>query len=156
MQLKGEGKEDHIPMIKPKAGAGKGPSIPDFLMVEPDETTKKLEVQKQQLLEAIKPTEKSISTVWICSSFCVHVVWLVEPLCSIHPVPMMQVMQTPELAQGFDDPEIMKAVEEIAKNPSLIQTKYANNVKVAQFYQAMAGHVGQQLTALGGAGKKVS
>jgi hypothetical protein len=65
-------------------------------------------------------------------------------------------MKTPELAQGFEDPAIMQAVEEISKNPGLIRTKYANNTKVAQFYKAMAGHVGRQLSALGGAGNKVS
>lgn len=68
----------------------------------------------------------------------------------------LQVMETPELAQGFDDPEIMKAVEEIGKNPELIKTRYANNAKVARFYKAMAGHVGQQLIEKGGAGKKLS
>ena len=65
MQQNGKGKKDEIPLIKPKAGTAKGPSIPDSLMVEPDENTKKMEMQKQQLLEAIKPTEKSISAVWI-------------------------------------------------------------------------------------------
>lgn len=166
MQQREKGKKDELPLIKPKAGSAKGPSIPDFLMVEPDENTKKMEMQKQQLLEAIKPTEKSISAVCI---LCLPLLCLRS--VSGHSLPalaahvwadqqeggcMLQVMETPALAQGFDDPEIMKAVEEIGKNPSRIQTKYANNAKVAQFYKAMAGHVGQQLTALGGSGKKVS
>jgi hypothetical protein len=55
----------------------------------------------------------------------------------------------PELAAGFDDHEVMKAVEEIGRNPSLIHTKYKSNAKVASFYKAMAGHVGQRLTDLG-------
>lgn len=61
-------------------------------------------------------------------------------------------MSTPDLAGGFDDPAIMRAVEEIGKNPQLIHTKYANNAKVAQFYKAMAAHVGQQLCQRGADG----
>ena len=81
MQPNGKGKKDNIPLIKPKPRAGKGPSIPDFLMVEPDAKTKKIEMQKQQLLEAIKPTEKSISAVWILASIrlCTIVVGYCAP-----------------------------------------------------------------------------
>jgi hypothetical protein len=71
MQQADKTKMDRIPLLKPKVASGKGPRIPDFLIVEPDEATKKIEVQKQQLLEAIKPTEESIADVRNCSA--VHV-----------------------------------------------------------------------------------
>lgn len=156
MQRKDTTKQEHITLLKPKAGPGKGPNVPDFLMVEPDEDTKKLQMHKQQLLEAVKPTEKSISAVRIFISSCAYGTAISMAQVGAQSRRSLQVMKTPELAQGFDDPEIMKAVEEIGKNPKLIQTKYANNAKVAQFYRAMAGHVGQQLSALGGAEKTVS
>lgn len=61
-------------------------------------------------------------------------------------------MQHPDLAAGFDDPEVMKAVQEIGGNPRLMQTKYSQNKKVQRFYAAMAGHVGQRLTSIGSSG----
>lgn len=66
----------------------------------------------------------------------------------------MQAMQSPDLAAGFDDPEVMRAVQEIGSNPKLMQTKYAKNKKVQRFYAAMAGHVGQRLTSIGVAGTR--
>ena len=57
---------------------------------------------------------------------------------------MADVMQKPELISGFDDPEVMKAVGEIAKDPSAVK-KYANNAKVRKFYEAMGMFVGNQL-----------
>jgi hypothetical protein len=57
----------------------------------------------------------------------------------------MQIAKNPELMAGFGDSEVMRAVEEIGKDPSLIKTKYANDARVANFYRMMAGHVGQRL-----------
>ena len=59
-----------------------------------------------------------------------------------------KVMGDPSLLEGFDDPEVMKAVEEISKDPSAMM-KYQNNPKVIKFYQKMAGFVGDRLTDLG-------
>lgn len=53
-------------MLKGKKGSGfgqGGPSIPDFLRVEPDEQTKKLEEVKGKLVNALKPTPESIAQI---------------------------------------------------------------------------------------------
>ena len=42
---------------------------------------------------------------------------------------MEQVMGSPELMTGFDDPEVMAAVNDIAANPQAVQ-KYKSNPKV--------------------------
>ena len=54
------------------------------------------------------------------------------------------VMKNESLMSGFDDPEVMAAVTEIAANPEAIR-KYANNKKVTDFYAAMGGLMGQRL-----------
>eukprot|EP00892_Ulva_mutabilis_P001882 jgi/Ulvmu1/11695/UM008_0105.1 len=109
-----------IPTIKAKGGVSSGPQIPDFLMVEPSEQEKRLQAEKMNLLNKLTPTEESVK----------------------------EAMHSPDLAAGFDDPEVMKAVQDIGSNPGLMRTKYANNKKVQRFYAAMAGHVGQRLTSL--------
>lgn len=47
--------------------------------------------------------------------------------------------------KGFSDPDVMRAVDEIGKDPSLVKTKYAKDAKVARFYRLMAAHVGNRL-----------
>lgn len=54
-----------------------------------------------------------------------------------------------QLLQGFDDPEVMKAVNEVAQDPNAFK-KYQNNPKVLAFYQQMAGFVGERLEEIGG------
>lgn len=48
----------------------------------------------------------------------------------------------------FEDPEVMRAVDEIAKDPSAMK-KYAGNAKVQRFYRLMAGHVADRLHHVG-------
>lgn len=43
---------------------------------------------------------------------------------------MQQVMANPALLAGFDDPDVMRAVDEIAKNPASLQ-KHQSNAKVS-------------------------
>lgn len=76
-----------------------------------------------------------------------------QPVIRAVPWHLLQVMQSPDLAAGFDDPEVMRAVQDIGSNPGLMRTKYANNKKVQRFYAAMAGHVGQRLTTMGTSSK---
>ena len=63
------------------------------------------------------------------------------------PDMMQQVMGNEALMSGFDDPEVMQAVAEIAKDPAVIK-KYRGNVKVMQFYQSMAGTVAKRFEHL--------
>ena len=63
------------------------------------------------------------------------------------PDMMQQVMGNEALMSGFDDPEVMQAVAEIAKDPAAIK-KYKGNVKVMQFYQSMAGTVAKRFEHL--------
>ena len=43
---------------------------------------------------------------------------------------MQQVLANPALLAGFDDPDVMRAVNDIAKNPANLQ-KYQANPKVS-------------------------
>ena len=59
-----------------------------------------------------------------------------------------EVMGDKDLLAGFDDPEVMRAVDDVAKNPRNI-AKYADNPKVLAFYSKMAGMVGNRLEKMG-------
>ena len=59
-----------------------------------------------------------------------------------------EVLNNADLMSGFDDPEVMRAVDDIAKDPRNMR-KYANNPKVLQFYSRMAGMVGNRLEKMG-------
>lgn len=96
-------------------------SIPDFLRLDPSEEQKKLNEVKDGLFKALKPTQETLASV----------------------------MQDPVLLAGFDDPEVMAAVNEIAKDPGAMR-KYAGNPKVRKFYEAMGTFVGNQLEKKGG------
>ena len=57
--------EDGITMLtgkKDKIG-GAGPAIPDFLRVEPDEQTKRMQEVKGKLVSALQPTPDMISKI---------------------------------------------------------------------------------------------
>lgn len=57
---------EEITVLQGRKGGGfgqGGPSIPDFLRVEPDEQTKKLEEVKGKLVNALKPTPESIAQI---------------------------------------------------------------------------------------------
>ena len=58
---------------------------------------------------------------------------------AMKPTPdmMQNVMQNADLMKGFDNPEVMQAVNDIAKNPENVK-KYKNNPQVMAFYQSMA------------------
>lgn len=51
---------------------------------------------------------------------------------------------------GFDDPEVMAAVADVAKNPANM-AKYQNKPKVMAFYKAMASMMGDKLAGMGAA-----
>jgi len=114
--------KDEIPMLRGKKdaiGSG-GPAIPDFMRLPPDEREQQYQKVKGQMLHALKPTPDMIS----------------------------KVAQDPALLAGFDDPEVMAAVNEIAKDPAALK-KYQNNAKVLAFYKAMAGVMGEKLQKMG-------
>ena len=111
---------EEIPVLHAKKTSGNAKHIPEFFHLDPSEEEKKLNEMKDGLLSALKPTEDMMS----------------------------DVMQKPELLNGFDDPEVMAAVGEIAKDPSAMK-KYANNPKVRKFYEAMGMFVGNQLEKKG-------
>jgi hypothetical protein len=58
------------------------------------------------------------------------------------------IQADPVLSSGFEDPEVMSAVAEIAANPTAI-SKYKGNAKVLKFYAAMGQLVGGRLDELG-------
>ena len=98
-----------------QAGGDGAKAIPEFLRVDPQQGggafPSHLEAEfKEKLTTAMKPT----------------------------PDMMGKVLGDPNLLSGFDDPEVMRAVEEISKDPSAM-ARHQNNPKVAKFYRAMAG-----------------
>eukprot|EP00955_Chlamydomonas_euryale_P020078 213604-Chlamydomonas_euryale.AAC.21 len=104
-----------------KLGIGSsGKAIPDFMRVEPDEQTKRMQEAKSKLIDALKPTKETID----------------------------DLQTKPGLMSSFEDPEVMAAVDEIAKNPSAM-AKYQNNQKVKDFYSAMAAFTGARLEKMG-------
>lgn len=117
---KPKAKEEEIPMLRAKPKAPNAPKdIPEGFRVQLEDEEKARKM-KEELKSALKPDQATLG----------------------------QVMQDPTLMAGFDDPEVMAAVDEIAKDPSKM-AKHANNPKVMRFYQAMAGMVGQKLTKMG-------
>lgn len=105
---------DDVPFIKAQKTSEK--AIPEFLKLKPDEDAIKYAQAKQQLVDALKPTPDMINTL----------------------------TQNPELLSGFDDPEVMAAVNEVAQNPQAMK-KYAGNPKVVKFYAAMGQFLGSKL-----------
>lgn len=58
------GNEPDIPLITAKkCGSSNRPEIPDFLIVEPSEQEKRLQAEKMELLNKLKPTEDSVQEV---------------------------------------------------------------------------------------------
>jgi len=117
-----QGSGQEIPMLRGQRDAvhNKKPQIPDFLRVEPDADEKKYQKVRGELLDALKPT----------------------------PDMMGKIQQNPDLLTGFEDPEVMAAVNDVAQNPQHM-AKYRNNKKVQAFYAAMAGLMGQKLEGMG-------
>jgi hypothetical protein len=59
-----------------------------------------------------------------------------------------RIAADPVLSQGFEDPEIMAAVAEVARDPDAFE-KYKGNPKVARFYRTWAGMLGERLQEVG-------
>ena len=118
-KAKTSGDEDIVFLKGKKTTTAGGKEIPDFMRVEV-EGSEAVEKMKKELMEKLKPDKDTVD----------------------------QVMNNPGLMAGFDDPEVMKAVDEIAKNPAAMM-KYKNNRKVLAFYQQMAGMVGNRLEKMG-------
>eukprot|EP00798_Chlamydomonas_sp_ICE-L_P014080 gene14080-20030_t len=115
-KAKEEKKDDEIIEIKcnkQKGLGGGGPNIPDFMRLPPDEQEKKYAEMKSKLQDALKPTPDMIN----------------------------QIGQNPDLLSAFDDPEVMAAVNDVAKTPANLK-KYANNPKVTKFYEKMGMMMG--------------
>lgn len=116
---------EEIPMIRAKQAGGPatGPAIPDFLRVQPDDDEKKYAAMKKELLDKLKPTPDVVN----------------------------QIAGNADLLHSFDDPEVMAAVNDVAKNPAN-WAKYKNNPKVLKFYQAMGQMMGDKLEKEGKGG----
>ncbi|KIZ06947.1 hypothetical protein MNEG_0998 [Monoraphidium neglectum] len=61
---------------------------------------------------------------------------------------LAQISSDPVLAAGFEDPEVMAAVAEVAADPAAL-AKHRGNAKVMRFYAAMGGLVGGRLEEIG-------
>jgi hypothetical protein len=77
---------------------------------------------------------------------------LILILCAdvLKPTPdlLKDVVANKEVATGLEDPEIMAAVAEIAKDPSAMK-KHANNRKIIKFYSEMGKLMGNRLEKAG-------
>ena len=102
-----------------KSAVAGGAAIPDFMRVEV-EGSESAAKMKKELLETLKPDKETVD----------------------------EVMGNQALMSGFDDPEVMAAVEDVARDPKNM-AKYAGNAKVVRFYQQMAGMVGKRLEKKG-------
>ena len=102
-----------------KSSVAGGAAIPDFMRVEV-EGSETAAKMKRELLETLKPDKQTVD----------------------------EVMGDQALMTGFDDPEVMAAVEDVARDPKNM-AKYAGNAKVVRFYQQMAGMVGKRLEKKG-------
>ncbi|KAF6250590.1 hypothetical protein COO60DRAFT_795717 [Scenedesmus sp. NREL 46B-D3] len=110
---------------KPLEQQQAGRAIPDMFKLEPSEEQRCYGMVKSQLLDALAPTPDTISAVG----------------------------SDPVLTAGFDDPEVMSAVAEVARDPSAIK-KYANNAKVQRFYMAFGKLMDGKLQAAGKQGQQ--
>jgi hypothetical protein len=64
------------------------------------------------------------------------------------PDTLAAVQSDPVLKAGFDDPEVMAAVAEVAADPGAV-AKYSGNAKVRAFYGAMGALLGGRLEEVG-------
>ena len=111
-------KEESIPTLsgKPSGGVGNAKSIPSFMRVEQPAGAAALEKVKEKLVHEMRPTPEMVNSIQGNSG----------------------------LMDGFDDPEVMAAVAEVAKDPSAI-AKYRNKPKVMHFYQNMASMMADKM-----------
>lgn len=83
--------------------------VPSFMIIPPTVEEQQLNAAKEKLIEALRPTRESVE----------------------------RVQQNVTLAAGFDDPDVMAAVNDIARDPSAA-ARHMKNPKVQQFYSQMA------------------
>uniref|UniRef100_A0A061REN8 STI1/HOP DP domain-containing protein n=1 Tax=Tetraselmis sp. GSL018 TaxID=582737 RepID=A0A061REN8_9CHLO len=107
---------EEIPHLKWRPKASKSDTIPEFLQIPPGTDQEKLSQLKDRLVSTLKPTPDTVN----------------------------ELLHNQDLLAGFDDPVVMEAVNEVAKDPQSIK-KYANNAKVRRFYEAMGIFVGEKL-----------
>ena len=100
-------------------GQGSQTKVPEWMKIDPNSDQAKLMQMKEKVADAMKPTADM----------------------------MQNVMQNQDLMKGFDNPEVMQAVNDIAKNPENIK-KYKNNPQVMAFYQSMAGTMAKRFEQL--------
>lgn len=112
--------KDQRRSVTPHIKASQGPAIPDIFLIPPDEQEKQYAAMRKKLTEELMPTEDTIK----------------------------QISGNKSLLAGFDDPEVMMAVQDVAQNPANIQ-KYKNNMKVQEFYQRMGSVMAQRCDELG-------
>ncbi|DBB03761.1 TPA: Hsc70-interacting protein [Trebouxia sp. C0006] len=112
--------KDQQSSATPHIKSRQGPAVPDIFMIPPDEQEKQYAAMRKKLTEELMPTEDTVK----------------------------QIAENKSLLAGFDDPEVMKAVQDVAQNPANIQ-KYKNNKKVQAFYQQMGTVMAQRCDELG-------
>ncbi|DBA80563.1 hypothetical protein WJX77_004650 [Trebouxia sp. C0004] len=112
--------KDERSSATPHIKAKQGSAVPDMFMIPPDEQEKQYAAMRRKLTEELMPTEDTIK----------------------------QIARNENLLAGFDDPEVMRAVQDVAQNPANIQ-KYKNNKKVQAFYQQMGSVMAQRCDELG-------
>lgn len=112
--------KDQRSSATPHIKARQGPAVPDIFMIPPGEQEKQYAAMRKKLTEELMPTEDTIK----------------------------QIAGNQSLLAGFDDPEVMRAVQDVAQNPANIQ-KYKNNKKVQAFYQQMGSVMAQRCDELG-------
>ncbi|KAA6419314.1 MAG: hypothetical protein FRX49_10713, partial [Trebouxia sp. A1-2] len=107
-------------LATPHIKARQGPAVPDMFMIPPDEQEMQYAAMRKRMTEELMPTEDTIK----------------------------EIAGNESLLAGFDDPEVMRAVQDVAQNPANIQ-KYKNNEKVQVFYQQMGSVMAQRCDELG-------
>ena len=93
-------------------------------MIPPDEQEKQYAAMRKKL------TGRSGHSMLLCSEAAAHHYTLrhAEELMPTENT-VKQIAGNRSLLAGFNDPEVMKAVQDVAQNPANIQ-KYKNNKKV--------------------------
>jgi hypothetical protein len=74
-----------------------------------------------------------------------------EAFCrAVGPTPetLGRIESDPVLAEGFEDPEIMAVVAEVARDPDAFE-RHKGNAKIMRFYRTWAGMLGERLQEVG-------
>ncbi|KAL3156058.1 hypothetical protein ABBQ32_013046 [Trebouxia sp. C0010 RCD-2024] len=104
----------------PHVKAKQPPAVPSSFVIPPNEQERQYAAMRQKLADDLMPTEDSIR----------------------------QISGNKTLLAGFDDPEVMRAVNDVAQNPADIR-KYMSNKKVQAFYQQMGSVMASRCDELG-------